>query len=349
LLYTRLATEIAKRGWPELLTVKWYGECRIYEPDSPLCQYFYEHPPGLFILPLLLADVGLPAGKTTLFADTIYQLVTLLGIYLLLRSALPESNAAAGILAVLLLPISFIQTLRASQETPMLMLLVIALLSIAQTGGKPWRRSTILFAIGAYAGLIKGLLVAPLLPLVAFAAWRYRSSPALAAGAVGAGAYTSLTIFEKIHLASTGRSFWLTYLDIQLWHRAIEPVSALGMVERTIGHGAFYLGCLAWYAAPWSLYLVWRLYKRPSAGIGRGEASPLGAIALCGTVLYILPLSFFARESMRYVFPAYYLTAVAALLQIRGRLPSRFHGAEAAAIFWCVSRCGVILGQSWLS
>lgn len=360
-LYTHIAEEVSSRGLGELIAIQWYGECKIYDKASEYCRYFYEHPPGLFILPVLLTKIGIPKEKATLFADTLYQLILLLGIYLLASHFLPRKAAELAAFAVLLLPISFVYSMRATQETPLLMCLCLSIVVVLKTNLHPILRCGTLVLLAAFAALLKGIMVVPLVVIVCASVFFFTAKPSrfksmsLVFFLMVVGAYLVLSIFDKVRMAMTGNSFWLNYLDIQLWHRSLEPVTFLEFIRRTLSHFVFYIGCIAWYSFPWSLifgYIIFKKSKNENALKLNRPTRVLLVVLAFGTILHLFAFSLFARYSMRYIFPAYHFTALVVFLLAYGKgylrylekIPyGRLISIESAAIFWCFSRSILIV------
>ena len=350
-LYSRMAAEISRHGFSELFAVKWYGLCQIYDPSAPEARYFYEHPPGMFFLPYALATLGLPAAKVTLFADTLYQLGALALVALLTRKVASAGTTYLMIVALLLLPISFEYALRATQETPLLTCMLAALTIVAYTGR--FRAVTFLglSLVGAAGALIKGIMILPTIVVATFAAGilaqeiRRKSHALLTASALSVGAYLALTAFDKIHIFYTGESFWRHYLEIQLWHRAIEPIGPLDYVWRTVRNVAFYVGGVAWFSQPWFTAFGYSLWRRPALVLRMPAAAWIGFFA---AGLHILLFAALARTSIRYIFPTYTLMGFACVLMLVRRFPvlESWSGPRlmsAAACFWGISRGVVIL------
>jgi 4-amino-4-deoxy-L-arabinose transferase-like glycosyltransferase len=259
-LYSNIAAKVAKMEMSELIQVGWYDYNRTYSPDAAESRYFYEHPPGLFILPWFLAKLGLPVTKLTLLAETFYQVVALFFFYLLLKKWANRTIAGWFTLSILFMPVSFWYVLRPVHETPMLAALVAALYLVSYFSELRLLVLALLFLTGGIAGLMKGIMVAPISVVCGLAGFilpRPKKNSlvvaALCFSAFGAGAYCFLTAFDKYRMLTTGDTFWLHYLRIQLWNRALEDSSTLHVLFRTIKHGLLYAGAMLYYTLPWGL------------------------------------------------------------------------------------------------
>lgn len=361
-LYAQMAERIASRDLSELFVIGWYDFNKIYPVDAPESRYFYEHPPGFFVLPWILGQCGLPLSKLTLLAETLYQLLALGFIFKIVRGFASYEKSALVVLGILIMPVSFWYVLRPVQEMPMLACLMAMLYTISLVSKKPSVVFIGLIVIGGMAGLIKGLMVIPLVGVAGLAGFilgepkaRIRTAT-LCALAFGSGAYGLLTAFEKYRLYVFGDTFWLPYLRIQFWGRALEHSTISSILLRTWTHGAIYLGALFYYSLPWGIIAVYLGWKRTRSSQPKLNVNLEGKILLLlatSALVLSLPLSIFARWSVRYIFSGYYLLGLCGLilaaepllryLEEKQPVIARIDLLKIAAIIWTLSKVGAVI------
>src|SRR5262245_36067201 len=100
-LYAFLAENLSQHDWSELFGIKWYGRCQYAATETRYCAYFFEHPPGLFLPPRILAALGFPSAKGIYIADLLFQLGALGCIFLIMKQLVSLRMAKWTVLLVL--------------------------------------------------------------------------------------------------------------------------------------------------------------------------------------------------------------------------------------------------------
>src|SRR5690606_28066364 len=136
------------RPWVEFIAPKWNGAEHYAEKETP---YFRDHLGGMFILPTILAKIGINGMQATYVCSLLYKTLTLIFFFLWLRIYVGDIYAGLIVFGLQLNPQSMNYTLRANHESLLLMFIVLGL----------WANNTkrVSLAVGASIGayLTKGI------------------------------------------------------------------------------------------------------------------------------------------------------------------------------------------------
>ena len=218
-----------------------------------------EHPVGIYLAPIGLAWVGYPDTQAAYAVGIATALGCLLLLARLARAAEPSAGRSALVL-LQLVPAAFVFRVRANQEYPMLLCLLVLLLALDGV-----RRSwgwTALAALALTAALlVKGVFVA--IVLLGAGVWvlvnplRVPGSMARPIAALAASVVVMVLValvYDQLYEQAAGTTFWAGY-----WRRQLGPVAdaAPGAgVLALVYHAFFYVAHLAWLSAPWGAALV---------------------------------------------------------------------------------------------
>lgn len=309
-LYAAIAGKLADTPVARWLSPEWWG----LWPEAGLTGLFLEHPAGVFLLPAALQRAGIPAEQGAYVVGVGAGLVALLLLGVLVRRLAPRDDARAVLVLLQLMPVAFIFRIRTNHEYLMLCCLFATLVGLDDVK-RSWSAVALVVA-GLVGGLlVKGVFVAPV--VLAAGLWiltnptRSPGSAARqwAAGAVGVAAMIGAAlIYDAIYRNATGVNFWGPYWDRQMG--PVKVASAVDDARVVIGHLGFYALRLLWHPAPWSLALIWAVWRssraRGSETVTATERHALWFVAAFVT-LAVLLLSLPSRYAERYVFSATYL------------------------------------------
>ena len=276
-----------------------------------------EHPVGIYLLPIALAKLGYPAAQAAYAVGIAAALACLLLLARLARAAEPSAGRSALVL-LQLVPAAFVFRVRANQEYPMLLCLLVTLVALDGVR-RSWTWSLAVAGGVIAALLVKGVFVAILLlgaglwillnPLRAPGSMR---RPALALAGAMAAAVAAAVVYDQLYVQATGSTFWAGY-----WRRQLGPVAdaapAAGIFDPA-SRTFFYMAHLAWLSAPWGVALVVIVTGWLSKARAGWKAQPetvrrtaLFAIRFGGIAIFVLSLS--GRFAERYLFSPIFVTA----------------------------------------
>lgn len=306
-LYARIVNDQKDRPWVEFIAPKWNGSLFWAEKETP---YFRDHLGGMFVLPTLLAKLGINGMQATYVCSLLYKTLTLIFFFLWLRLYVSDLHAGLIVLGLQLNPQSMNYTLRANHESLLLMFIMMGLWA------NNTKRVTIAVAASVGAYLTKGLpgLILPgIMALETLAHERKILRPGIQFfGTLGLVTIISYG-YEKWFHAVTGYGFFEKYITTQIHGRAIEETARTPIYITFLKGLNYYGGRMLGYAIPWTIGLFFIKKLRPSD-------KPIWQTALCVVVPYIFFFSFFSRTASRYIYPAFYfvmLVGLLALLRIR--------------------------------
>jgi len=125
-VYSKLTAQLIERPLSQLGAPLWKNVNTFWsEKESP---YVRDHPPGQYILPVLLGKLGVPKFKVIYFVNILYRILILYSFYFFSKYFLDKKVALFGLVAMQLTPIGLTYQLRANHEHLMLLL---AILSVA--------------------------------------------------------------------------------------------------------------------------------------------------------------------------------------------------------------------------
>jgi len=317
-LYADISADLAASPMARWIAPEWNGHW-------DLQGLYREHPVGVFVPPALLARLGYPARQAAYAVNALYEVLTLLLMLALAREFVSRREARVLVTLLLLLPIAFAYRIRANQEQPLLMLLLAALYGLERS------RASMRWAALSTAGLaglflVKGVFVAVAIASAAawlvIREWRWpdpstRLRPWLAL-TMGVAALAAIYLaYDAAYARVTGEGFFGWYSA-----RQFGVARASGTAHPAAGalfSFAWYVGRVAWFAAPWSIVGgvgLLRSIRRLSRGAGEQERRALrdarvrgGAFCAVVAATYLLAFSVFERRADRYIFPVYYILA----------------------------------------
>jgi hypothetical protein len=231
----------------------------------------------------------------------------------------------------LILPVAFINRIRATQEYPVFVCLLLAVYATQKSRTSPrWIPLLILAACGMV--LVKGLFVV-FVPLVCGLwlicvrdgergdVWAWLgivlSAPAVVLCALG---------YDYLHQVATGESFLNFYLPYRLGQVNATPRASNLIVDK-LGNVGFYTARLLWFGFPGTLALLIAAprWKRPGPRpASRREMQGL-LFALATAAAYVAVMSLGNMRAERFILPAYFAIGIAGVFVAvhRWRGPSR--------------------------
>ncbi|MEZ5316459.1 MAG: glycosyltransferase family 39 protein [Vicinamibacterales bacterium] len=305
-LHAALSARLAELPVAQWIAPEWWGE---WDSEG----LYREHPAGIFLVPVLLAQAGVPAVQASYMVGVAAGLAALLLLGTLVTRVAGPAAGWAVLSLLQVMPVAFIFRIRANHEYPMLVCLLLALVAIDGVQ-RSWKWAPVLAVALTTALLVKGAFI--VLVLAGAGLWilvdpaRRRASLArlalalaLSAGVVAVVAWA----YDLAYLHATGQRFWWPY-----WQRQMGPLEVATPFDNAAmlaSHMGFYLVRLLWHPAPWSLAIagavwVWRgrlrdVWRGASPGARRGVVFALGFAA--ASVVILSPASRFAE---RYAFSA---------------------------------------------
>ena len=266
-----------------------------------------EHPIGIYLVPIALIKAGYPDAQAAYAAGIAAGLACLLLLARLARAAEPSAGRSALVL-LQLVPAAFVFRVRANQEYPMLLCLLVALVGLDGVR-RSWGWSLAVAAALTAALLVKGVFVA--IVLLGAGVWVLvnplrvpgsivRPLVALAGSLVAMAAVAF--VYDQLYEQAAGTTFWAGY-----WRRQLGPVADAAPdagVLPLVYHAVFYLAHLAWLSAPWGAALValaWRAHQETL------KRAALFALAFAGVAIVLLSPS--GRFAERYLFSPIFVTA----------------------------------------
>jgi hypothetical protein len=356
-LHTLLTTHLASLPPSRWIAPEWWG----FPGWKGAGGLYREHPVGILLLPTIIAKLGYPASQAPLLINAVFEIFTIVLIQRLAAFLVSPLEARALAWQIQLIPIAFTFRIRANHEQAVLLFVLAALYGVERSRrSAPW--IALVVAAVVATTLVKGIFFVPALLCCAVWLWIVRA-PAdarrgdaaawfglvlagLAAVGVGAG-------YELLYRHITGVSFLSFYLGTQLG-RAAEPHSAYHFFRKFYNF-AWYMARVLWFGAPVSLAAgaaAWRyrrdfvhaLEKRALGGRTPAEQRARQGLvfAVAIAVFYAALFSLSDRESIRYIFPAYYLFAAAGFVVLMRTCPpfsrfserlDRYHPVVPAAVW----------------
>lgn len=297
------------RSW---IAPEWWG---LWGFEGP----FREHPVGIFLLPALLGIVGVPALQAGYIVGACFSIAALLLIRRVAALVVGAHESAAIQWAALILPIAFVYRIRATQEYPVLVLMLLALYATHQARKSAVWILLLVFAACATA-LVKGIFVV-FVPAVCvlwllcihdgrrgdLRAW-------LGLGlAVAAVALLALS-YEDLYRRTTGDSF----LDFYLAHRLGENLGVNranpAIVTSKLYNLVWYTARLLWFAVPGTLALIVAVVRPRKVDKVRGREVGGLYFAMGVAIVYVAAMSLGQNKADRFIFPAYFFVGVTGAL-----------------------------------
>jgi 4-amino-4-deoxy-L-arabinose transferase-like glycosyltransferase len=315
-LYAALAERLAERPVSEWIAPWWWG---LWDGAG----LFREHPAGVMIPPAALGALGVPARQAAYVMGTAWGLVALLLMASLVARLTSPREGRWALVLLQIMPVAFVFRIRANHEYPMLVCLLVALIGIDGVR-RSWRWLLVLPLALTAALLIKGAFV--VLVMLAAGVWTV-TNPTREPGAwhrpvvsalVGVGVMAlAVLAYDVAYHRVTGETFWVSY-----WQRQLAPLTIATPLDGgsvLVDHVAFYVRLIAWHPAPWSLALVFALWRWRRGLSARWQAltgsERRGLIfALTFAAVAILVLSPSSRFAERYAFSATYAVGAAGVV-----------------------------------
>jgi len=351
-VYITIASKLASEPLSRWIAPQWWGAWGMQG-------LFREHPIGTFILPALLGRAGYPPGQASFVITLAAQVASLLMLVALASRLVPPPAARSLAWTLQLLPIAFVFRIRANQEYLLLAGVLLAVVGIDRA-----RRSPAWLAVAlagfVYALLVKGVFA--FLAPVCCALWLLAtpSTPGGHRNSAWAGialmvAFTPFIAweYERLYLSATGQSFLAYYLGPRIALDGSAAGSALPFPLDKLWNAVWYLGRVAWYAAPWSPLLAagWWIRRHEGRGTkdegretrdegrgtrdeGRGGDARWILYCTLATLSTVFLVALRDTKADRYVFPAYFFAAAAGTILAL----ARWKGAE---------RWALTLDRSW--
>jgi 4-amino-4-deoxy-L-arabinose transferase-like glycosyltransferase len=312
-LHAALAARLSDAPVREWIAPQWWGHWNHTD-------LYREHPIGIFLLPVMLSKLGIPAAQGAYVVGVAAGLAALILIASVVRRLTSNEDGRAVLFLLLIMPVSFIFRIRANHEYPMLVCLVLLLIGL--TGARrAWGYAGLVALALTAALLIKGAFV--VLLLLAAALW-IAINPSGASGStwrpVGAIGFALVVMglvaaaYDWWYWQVTGEAFWAHY-----WNKQLAPLELASPTEQAstlVRHLAFYLSRLLWHPAPWSVALAIAMARRSGRMREWWRQSPDPArrgllFALAFGALALAMLSPSSRFAERYAFTAVFAVGTA--------------------------------------
>jgi hypothetical protein len=318
-VYITIASRMAAEPMSRWIAPQWWGAWGMQG-------IFREHPIGTFVLPALLGRAGYPPIQASFVITLGAQIVSLL-MFVALAERLVAASAARSLAWTLqLLPIAFVFRIRANQEYLLLAGLLLALVGLDRARRHP---AWLIIALSGYiyALLVKGVFafLAPVCGAVWIAASPRQATERRSLAWVGIVLMVVLTPivawkYERLYIAATGQSFLDYYLGPRI---ALEGNAATGSMPfpfDKLWNAGWYLGRVAWYAAPWSLVLATAWWSRGESASEQHTRWIRYCVA--ATLATVLLVALRDTKADRYVFPAYFFAAAGGTALAIARWPT---------------------------
>jgi 4-amino-4-deoxy-L-arabinose transferase-like glycosyltransferase len=305
--YVDIAARLADEPVSSWVAPEWWGA---WEREG----LFREHPPGIFLVPALVARAGYPAKQSLLLVNSVCQALCLILAAVLAARFAPPGLAPLTASLLQLMPVAFVYRIRGNQEYPMLAMLLVALYATDRARERwPWG----LVAVAAFVagGLVKGVfaLLFPVICALWLLARRHdRAGAGGWAAVVGMVAAAPLAAagYETAYRAATGESFFAYYLGERVSLEASSD-TATGSIVTKAYNLAWYSSRLLWYSAPWSLAILALPWFRRRADAGPSWDVRGLYFGVAAAVVTVAALSARDTKADRYIFPAYFLLGAA--------------------------------------
>lgn len=266
-----------------------------------------EHPIGIYLAPIALAKTGYPDAQAAYAVGIAASLACLLLLARLARAAEPSAGRSALVL-LQLVPAAFVFRVRANQEYPMLLCLLVALVALDGVR-RSWIWGLALAAALTAALLVKGVFVA--IVLLGAGLWVLVNplrvpGPIVRPLAALAGALVTMAlvalVYDRLYEQAAATTFWAGY-----WRRQLGPVAeaapGAGMLP-LVYHAFFYVAHMAWLSAPWGLALLALAWRAHGDTLKRAA---LFGLAFAGVAIILLSPS--GRFAERYLFSPIFVAA----------------------------------------
>jgi 4-amino-4-deoxy-L-arabinose transferase-like glycosyltransferase len=317
-LYAAISARLAGLPVQAWIAPEWWGLWNGYGP-------YREHPVGVLLLPAMLGKLGFPPLQSAFAIGALFSLLALVMLRRVASLIVGEQGALVASWVALILPVAFVNRVRATQEYPVLFLILAA---VYATEKSRVSQSWIFVAVAATCAtaLVKGVFVV-FVPIVC-GAWllcfgddRRDTRAAWLGIAFGMAALVICAFaYEWLYRRATGDSFFDFYLSYRLNQLTGTDATSLSRAWRTGNNLLWYMVRLLWFGFPGTLALLvaaatsrrgsWRIVTpREARGL---------YFALCVAAAYVAVMSLGATRAERYILPADFAVGVAgALVAVR--------------------------------
>ncbi len=287
---------------------------------------FREHPIGVFILPALLGKLGVPPVQAAYVVGAALSMAALLLLRRVAAMVVGEHASAAVPWVALILPVAFINRIRATQEYPVLVLLLLAVYATQKSRTSTAWVAVLMLATCA-AMLVKGIFVV-FVPIVCglwlvcigddrrgdLRAW-------LGLGLSVAAAVLCALAYEGVYRRVTGDSFLDYYLPYRLGQISTAHQPATTLLAHKLDNVAWYSVRLLWFGFPGPLALLVSAVVPMRAGGERVARRDLQGLcfAIATAAAYIAVMSLGSTRAERFILPAYFSLGIAGSLVARRR------------------------------
>jgi hypothetical protein len=330
-LYARLSADLSRQPVARWIAPEWGGAWNSQG-------LFREHPVGILLPSAIAIRLGFPPEQAAYAVNLLYQAAVILLLPLVAALVMRETDARALAWILQLLPVSFVYRIRGNQEHPLLMCVLAMIYATDRARANPLWIVAMVVSF-CWLALIKGAFA--MFALAAASLWILVVPPRsgevngrawLGLAAAVLAAIATFALYEAFYVRATGESF----LDFYRSTRLGESMD-LGdprIVPHTLRNVVWYLGRLAWFAAPWSLaaFAVWLAWLRsPRAVLDRRIERRAALWALLTTVVFIAVLSPANVRAERFIFPLYFIGGALGFAAVSERWPSVDRIARRAA------------------
>ncbi len=305
--YSIIGARLAREPLSTWLVPQWWGA---WDLEGP----FREHPVGILVVPALLARLGYPAEQAAYAVGAAMSALAIVLVGDVAARIVRPHEVAAVRWAALLLPVAFVYRIRANQEYPVLVLMLLALLATDRARQRAvWIAGMAAAAVGLF--LVKGIFVV-FMPIVcalwlllvpAAASERNRQAWAGIGVSLLVVAIT-VVLYEWAYRAVAGDSFFEYYIATRLGSNTGLDQGRMPDLMEKVPNLGWYAVRLAWFAVPGSLALV---AAAAGGGWRQWRASPGLSFAVATGAAYVAVMSLGSNRADRFIFPAYFAIGVA--------------------------------------
>ena len=281
---------------------------------------FREHPVGAFLLPAILGKLGMPPMQGAYVVGVALSIAVLLLLRRVAALIVGAHDSAVVPWVALILPVAFINRIRATQEYPLFVCVLMAVYATERSrASAAWTLVLILAACGA--ALVKGVFVV-FVPIVC-GLWLLctRGSPrgdlrawlglGLSMAAVGLGTIA----YEHLYRLAAGDSFLDYYLSYRLSQIASAEQSTTTLVAGKFNNAGWYTARLLWFGFPGTLALL-AAAATPTRVDRRGAGREMQGLyfAIGVAAAYVAVMSLGTTRAERFILPAYFSVGIAGTL-----------------------------------
>ncbi len=331
-LYASLARDMSGASWRSWVAPQW--------AQDSAWTWYREHPPAAMWPAAVLGTIGFPVHAAPFVASALWMVLAAAGVAAVVwywrPGAAPWIAAAVFLLHVPAL--RYVQ--RVALEFPIAACTAWSLAAALRLRrGRRW--AVVLAAALGGAFLVRGAFGGVAAVLVAATLWHPQTRPPFLRLLVAVGAAaTALVVFDRLHAAVTGDSFWAAYVAGQ-----VSPSFIAGGTRHSAPGRQFlyFAGRLAAYSMPWALLPLWRVVRGPR---WRPHATSWGLLTL-GVVVTYVGASLTLRPASRYLFAAWPCMAALFALALPERIPDGVR--RAARLSFVVLAPALIAGSAALA